>query len=67
MYDFQEQTVYAVFVLIFLKTLYRAANIFFLLKGHMSHYDTISVGQAKFYLDITITMYIMPITSPYSQ
>ena len=29
MYDFQEQTVYAVFVLIFLKTLYRAANIFF--------------------------------------
>ena len=37
MYDFQEQTVYAVFLLIFLKTLYWAANIFFLLKGHMSH------------------------------
>ena len=34
MYDFQEQTqtVYAVFVLIFLKTLYRAANIFFSLE-----------------------------------
>ena len=32
MYDFQEQTVYAVFVLISLKTLYRAANIFFSLE-----------------------------------
>ena len=29
MYDFQEQTVCAVFVLILVKTLYRAANIFF--------------------------------------
>ena len=32
MYDFQEQTVYAVFVLISLKTLYRASNIFFSLE-----------------------------------
>ena len=42
MYDFQEQTVYAVFVLISLKTLYRASNIFFFSWKDiiMSHQDT---------------------------
>ena len=53
MYDFQEQTqtVYAVFVLIFLKTLYRAANIFFSLerryvplKHHLGWTSKVLVG-----------------------
>ena len=51
MYDFQEQFVYAVLVLIFLKTLYRAANIFFSLergyvplKHHLGWTSKVLVG-----------------------
>ena len=51
MYDFQEQFVYDVLVLIFLKTLHRAANIFFSferryvpLKHHLGWTSKVLVG-----------------------